>query len=117
VFEILTAPKLENGRDQVWDAQETYARTLENSCDGCITKLSDDGVHEMRCDMVLSSSILQYSLISIAQHTAPLRNLLVEFVYKCRLYYLGLMYGRRCGYRGWHHDVVGLLVVVVRYGP
>jgi len=38
--------------------EEAYASTLENSCDGCITKLSDDGVHEIRCDMVLSSSIL-----------------------------------------------------------
>lgn len=46
-------------------AEETYASTLENSCDGCITKLSEEGVHEMRCEMVLSSSMLYYVSLSV----------------------------------------------------
>src|SRR5437773_1594790 len=35
-----------------------YASTLENSCEGCMTKLSEVGVHEIKCCIDLSSSIL-----------------------------------------------------------
>jgi hypothetical protein len=35
-----------------------YASTFENSCEGCMTKLSEVGVHEMRCWIVLSSNML-----------------------------------------------------------
>ena len=36
----------------------TYASTFENSCEGCMTKLSAEGVHEIRCCIDLSSSML-----------------------------------------------------------
>lgn len=58
MLEILTT-KVSN-----WEAGQgamcraTYASTLENSCEGCITKLSDDDVHEIRCEMLLSSNML-----------------------------------------------------------
>lgn len=37
---------------------ETYERTLEKSLDGDMTKLSSELDHDMRCDMLGSSSIL-----------------------------------------------------------
>lgn len=36
----------------------TYERTLEKSFDGDMTKLSSELDHDMRCDMLGSSSIL-----------------------------------------------------------
>lgn len=42
-----------------WDCiRSTYARTFENSDDGDMTKLSFVFDHEMRCDMLWSSSML-----------------------------------------------------------
>jgi hypothetical protein len=49
--------------------------------------------------------------------TALPTDSLVKLVYKGRLDYLRLMYGRGGGYRGGHDDVVVLLMIAVRYSP
>jgi hypothetical protein len=57
---------ISNGQRQL-DTEGPYASTLENSCEGWMTKLSALAVHEMRCCILGSSSMLLHCLATIAE--------------------------------------------------
>ncbi len=54
-----TQARREEGRE---GGKPAYDRTLENSCEGWMTKLSELEVHEMRCCILGSSSMLLLQL-------------------------------------------------------
>lgn len=71
----------------------TYARTLEKSVDGDMTKLSLLLDHEMRFCIAGSSNILHARQPTDRPWSAPVIHdlLLVKLVNKCRLHHFGLL--------------------------
>ncbi len=58
MLKVLPIPGSAMAAQSATGAEGTYASTLENSCDGWMTKLSEFAVHEMRCCILGSSSML-----------------------------------------------------------
>lgn len=60
MFEVLSARDVRRAECGDWRglARSTYDKTFEKSADGDMTKLSPFSDHDIRCEMVLSSSML-----------------------------------------------------------
>jgi hypothetical protein len=87
VFEILPGPCQRLSTELSFLL--AYARTLENSGEGDMTKLSLEADQEIRLCMLRSSSMLQSSQLMLLQGTTG--AVLVELVYESRLHHFRLL--------------------------